>query len=253
MNKTLGFNLKNADELGFYSDKYEELFEEKPPCLQFFVFGKKAKYLLTPENEIQLRECGATLYIHCSFQVTMTRYFPTVMLVNQHVKIAEKLGAKGIIIHLPTEDSGEIYKIAKAINKEIGKRDVILYFEHTVSKHFMEFSKMQEMYYKMKKIFKTPIGICFDTCHIYASGGKLASGSDVSKYIKGKLNMPVLIHLNDSMGEIGSMVDRHATIGSKIWKDENSGLKKILSMGYDCIIELTDPVPSLEYIRLLDA
>lgn len=65
---------------------------------------------------------------------------------------------------------------------------------------------------------KTRIGICLDTCHLFAAGYDLRSLKDYERtmnefdhivgfsYLKG-------LHLNDARAELGSRIDRHASLG----------------------------------------
>lgn len=62
------------------------------------------------------------------------------------------------------------------------------------------------------------LGICFDTCHVFAAGYGLAEKKDY-RATMGQFDRCVGIgrirafHLNDSQRELGSRVDRHAHIG----------------------------------------
>ena len=62
------------------------------------------------------------------------------------------------------------------------------------------------------------IGVCFDTCHAFASGFDLASKEAVEEAmaifdeVVGQDRLKV-VHLNDSKGVIGSKLDRHENIG----------------------------------------
>lgn len=62
------------------------------------------------------------------------------------------------------------------------------------------------------------LGVCFDTCHSFASGYDLSSKEGYIKTFKdfdkiiGLENLKV-IHINDSFGAMGSRVDRHAPLG----------------------------------------
>ncbi len=65
---------------------------------------------------------------------------------------------------------------------------------------------------------KTRVGICIDTCHMFAAGYDLAS-FDAAKasfeqfdHIVGYQYLKAM-HLNDSKTELGSRVDRHASLG----------------------------------------
>jgi deoxyribonuclease-4 len=63
------------------------------------------------------------------------------------------------------------------------------------------------------------LGVCVDTCHIFAAGYSLATGEEYDETID-RLDRSVAInrlrawHLNDSCRERGSRVDRHAGIGA---------------------------------------
>jgi deoxyribonuclease IV len=65
---------------------------------------------------------------------------------------------------------------------------------------------------------KTRVGICFDTCHVFASGYELRNRDDYERTIDA-LDAHVGIenigafHLNDSKKPLGSRVDRHEHIG----------------------------------------
>ena len=60
------------------------------------------------------------------------------------------------------------------------------------------------------------IGICLDTCHVYAAGYDIVENLDgVLEEFDRILGLDLLraIHLNDSMMPFGSHKDRHAVIG----------------------------------------
>jgi len=60
------------------------------------------------------------------------------------------------------------------------------------------------------------IGICFDTCHVYAAGYDIKENlDDVLQHFDNCLGINTLkaIHLNDSQQALGTKKDRHACIG----------------------------------------
>jgi deoxyribonuclease-4 len=62
------------------------------------------------------------------------------------------------------------------------------------------------------------LGVCFDTCHVFAAGYSLASQSDYTATFQQfdeaiGLSRLKLFHVNDSAKPLGSRVDRHAGIG----------------------------------------
>ena len=65
---------------------------------------------------------------------------------------------------------------------------------------------------------KGRVGICFDTCHAFASGYDLRDMATLNETLRKFdeiLGLDVLrvVHLNDSKGELGSGLDRHEHIG----------------------------------------
>jgi apurinic endonuclease APN1 len=69
-----------------------------------------------------------------------------------------------------------------------------------------------------QKLKKYNIGICFDTCHAFASGYDLRNKQAVKKTFADfdkvlGIERLKLIHANDSLTELGSHKDRHAHIG----------------------------------------
>jgi deoxyribonuclease-4 len=63
------------------------------------------------------------------------------------------------------------------------------------------------------------VGVCFDTCHAFAAGYDLTGASGWETTLK-EIDQTIgvetlkLFHLNDSMGGLGSHLDRHQHIGA---------------------------------------
>ena len=63
-----------------------------------------------------------------------------------------------------------------------------------------------------------PIGVCVDTCHVYAAGYDISSQSGLDQFLdmfERVIGLSFLraLHLNDSKKQCGSFVDRHASLG----------------------------------------
>jgi deoxyribonuclease-4 len=70
-----------------------------------------------------------------------------------------------------------------------------------------------------RKHTRLPIGYCFDTCHLLASGFNIATDPGLRATVRQAddilgLSHVHLIHANDSKGALGSRLDRHAHIGA---------------------------------------
>ena len=96
-------------------------------------------------------------------------------------------------------------------------------------------NKFEEISSLIEKLGNKKFGVCFDTCHAFASGYDLRTSEKVIETIKNFndtisiTNLQVL-HLNDSKGKINENKDRHEHIGlGSIGKE---GFKEILNNKY---------------------
>lgn len=110
------------------------------------------------------------------------------------------------------------------------------------------------------------IGFCIDTCHAFAAGYDLRTDKDYQKLLSlldgllGLENIKVL-HLNDSKGNLGSNLDRHANIGEgkiglglfdRIINDEKfSNIPKILETPKEIVHGLSSDIYNMNLLRSL--
>lgn len=79
------------------------------------------------------------------------------------------------------------------------------------------FDEMRMLWQGVKN--KDRLGICFDTCHLLAAGYDMVTSDGISRVLE-ELDHKVgvrhikVVHANDSQREIGSHIDRHASIGT---------------------------------------
>jgi deoxyribonuclease-4 len=96
-------------------------------------------------------------------------------------------------------------------------------------------NKFEEIRILMEKLGNKKFGVCFDTCHAFASGYDLRKSEKVIETIKNfndtiSINNLKVLHLNDSKGKINENKDRHEHIGlGSIGKE---GFKEILNNKY---------------------
>ncbi len=101
----------------------------------------------------------------------------------------------------------------------IDKGPTRLLIESTAGQGSTVGSKFEELGYLIEKLHrKIKIGICIDTCHLFAAGYDVsdkkswdATLKEFDKHIG--LKHLYAIHVNDSMKPLGSRVDRHACLG----------------------------------------
>ncbi len=81
---------------------------------------------------------------------------------------------------------------------------------------------------------KSRIGVCLDSCHLFSSGyniGCFSSFLNIFKHFNDIIGMHYLrgIHLNDSLGDLHSRLDRHQNLGyGKIKKETFSWFMKVI-------------------------
>ena len=139
--------------------------------------------------------------------------------------MAHKINALGCVVHFGKQLSLSRWK---AIDN---MRDTIMHIlDHSKSKIILETSAGQgsELCHKLLEFanfygsfspkYKRRLGICIDTCHIFASGYDIRTKAGVNAFLKEfddliGLENVMLIHLNDSERELGTRVDRHANLG----------------------------------------
>jgi deoxyribonuclease-4 len=142
------------------------------------------------------------------------------------VQRADKIGAAYLVTHPGAHlDSGEDTGLAKVANAldEVQHRcpgvKVQILLEITAGQgsslghRFEHLARILELVAEPKRI-----GVCFDTCHAFASGYALAPESEYHATMR-KFDRLIgvsrikVFHLNDSKKERGSRVDRHEHIG----------------------------------------
>lgn len=65
---------------------------------------------------------------------------------------------------------------------------------------------------------RIPVGVCLDTCHVFAAGYDLRTEVDLEKTLQlfeKSVGIKFLraMHINDSLAELGARIDRHSPIG----------------------------------------
>jgi deoxyribonuclease-4 len=151
-----------------------------------------------------------------------------------------------------------------SFEKEVKKGKTRLLLETTAGQGTNVGYKFEHLAYIIKKVKdKIPIGVCLDTCHIFAAGYDIRTKKGFEKVfdefakIIGMKNL-YAFHINDSKVDLGSRRDRHESLGKgkiglecfkclmqettftnmpkiletpneEIWKDEIQLLKKYAS------------------------
>lgn len=148
----------------------------------------------------------------------------------------DKLEIPYLVTHLGSHmSSGEEAgrrRIVQALEKalEDGRRCMLL-LENTAGQKNSLGSKFEDMCAIIDQTSSPEkLGICLDTCHAFAAGYDVRqSFSSVLDALDGSIGLEKLrvIHMNDSVGDLGSHLDRHEHIG--LGKIGETGFIQILS------------------------
>ena len=111
-----------------------------------------------------------------------------------------------------------VKKLEDALDSVPGKTVVLL--ESMAGQGTNVGYKFEQLIYMIdscKSKFRKRLGICLDTCHIFAAGYDISSEQEYKKTFKlfnkivGHKHLKV-IHINNSYGKLGSRIDRHAPL-----------------------------------------
>lgn len=119
----------------------------------------------------------------------------------------------------PQECLDRIVESLLSMEDIIEKGDTLLLLEATAGQGSSMGHRFEHLAYVLDKVKgRIPLGVCIDTCHIFAAGYDIrtaaACDATLNEFdrIVGLKNL-YAFHLNDSLKALGSRVDRHAPLG----------------------------------------
>lgn len=186
------------------------------------------------EYKKKLNDAKIKCVVHASYTINLSAKWDTYsshiqQFINEII-MSEKLGAQWIVIHtgkqldLTKEEAlNNMYTALLYVNNKTRNINIKILLEtpsgqgtelcYTIE----DFSHFYKKIHKNKKI-KDKFGICLDTCHIFSAGYDIRTKHNLTLYLDtfeeliGLYNI-CLVHLNDSVNDLGSRIDRHASIG----------------------------------------
>lgn len=170
------------------------------------------------------------VYLHASYLVNVASpnelvRFQSIASLAEHFKIANQLGAKGLIFHLgsaldaPREEAiaGVIAGAKEVLKKVKGPARLIL--ENSSGGGGKIGVDLEELGKIFRGIGSKRAGVCVDTAHLFQAGQiREYSAEAIKKFLAdfekeiGLKNLPVL-HVNDSKTSFDSRHDRHENLG----------------------------------------
>jgi deoxyribonuclease-4 len=171
------------------------------------------------------------IFTHASYLINLATTNPefhhmSIAAMIDELDRAERLGIRGVVLH-PGAHMGAgakagIEQIARSLDQvhaAIPNHKVVTLLETSAGQGSSVGCSFEELGGIMKLAGdRKRVGICFDTCHVFASGYDLRTRDAYERTMEsveehvgiGKVG---LFHLNDSRKPLGSRVDRHEHIG----------------------------------------
>ncbi len=191
--------------------------------------------LPAPEAVKKFKEAAAAakigiVYLHASYLVNLAGANPynreqSILSLTDHLKIAESIGARGLIFHLGSSGEGDLDAAKKQTTDGLKK---ILKAVPGNAKLIMENSsgggaKLGFSFREIGELFHAVgskrLGICYDTAHGFEAGlideyspAKIKKLFDDFDRSIGLEHLDAL-HINDSKTAYGSHHDRHENLG----------------------------------------
>ncbi len=144
------------------------------------------------------------------------------MVIREDIVRMDELGIENLVFH-PGSHTGigaeaGIGNIIQGLNQAVTETQKISVLLETMSGKGTEIGVTFEELKKIRDGIRFPekIGICLDTCHVFAAGYDIVHDLDgVLEEFDRVLGLPLLkaVHLNDSRMPLGSHKDRHAPVG----------------------------------------
>ena len=153
--------------------------------------------------------------------------------IQREINVASAIGAVGYVVHAPKFENLENLKKIVELITFLDDSTMKIYVEVIAnSRNTPEnVNKMLTMLWPYRK----HVAVCLDTAHLWSSGIDVSRADLVNEWWNALQHRELIkaIHLNDSHRELGSNVDKHAPLGTTIWKSHTDGLAAVLKIATD--------------------
>ena len=195
------------------------------------------------------------VYIHAPYVINVASTnnrirIPSRKLLDQQLKAAASVGAKGLIVHGghvtgDTDPATGVANWVKAIEQI--DRPLPMLIENTAGGNGAMARSLEAIARLWEGVSAAAdgasgagngeVGFCLDTCHAYSAGIELADAVDRVKAITGRID---LVHCNNSRDAFDSGADRHANFDSGTI-DPQALLDMVRAAGASVVCETPEP------------
>ncbi len=203
--------------------------------IQIMLLPNKKKQEYDPLKSYLIKN-NIHIVIHASYNLNLakewTEHSSWIHQFLKEIRVAEYIGAFGIVLHMGKQmnltkeeainnmyssliyiyNQIKDYKIRILLETSTGQGTEMGYELEDFAKFFNKFAKHKNI------IISDKFRVCLDTCHIFQAGNDISDVSKTNIYLKKFDNLIGLkyiglIHLNDSLNQLGFHIDRHESLG----------------------------------------
>ena len=191
---------------------------------------------LDPERIATFRQAADVagnppFYFHAVYLINLAGSDPTMRARSEstlagYLKAADELGISGVIFHTGSHKGAGFDSTLPQIRDHLLRvleradpRHARLLIENNAGLGGCVGARFEEVRAMLDAVGDERVGVCFDTCHAFASGYDLRDSESARRTIDeldGVIGLERVdaIHTNDSQTGLGSQRDRHANIGA---------------------------------------
>jgi deoxyribonuclease-4 len=191
---------------------------------------------LDPTRISTFKEAATThghppFYFHAVYLINLAGDDPALRQRSEstltgYLKAADELGVDGVIFHTGSHKGAGFEARLPAITEHLqhvldraSPKSARLLIENNAGLGGCVGARFEEIAQMLSALNDPRVGVCFDTCHAFASGYDERTPPDVKKTLDELdkvvgLSRVEVIHCNDSVTGLGSNRDRHANIGA---------------------------------------
>jgi deoxyribonuclease-4 len=173
----------------------------------------------------------APVLTHTSYLINLATTNPefhrkSIAAMIDELDRAERLGIHAVVLHPgahmgagPNAGVDQIARSLDEVHRAIPNQKVVTLLETAAGQGSCLGCTFEELGQIIERVDdKQRVGVCFDTCHVFAAGYELRNRDDYERTMESLIEHVGLenvgaFHLNDSKKPLGSRVDRHEHIG----------------------------------------
>lgn len=191
---------------------------------------------LAPEDAAAFRAAHAASAIgpvvaHAAYLINLAAPDPQILAKSRaaladELRRCEALAVPALVVHpgahLGAGVEAGLAAIARsldAVEADIGDCPTRILLEITAGQGTVLGSRLQHLAaIRQQASCRERLGVCLDTCHAFAAGYAIDSLAGLEEFLaelESEIGCGLVgcVHLNDSVGELGSRKDRHANLG----------------------------------------